>query len=50
VKWKKQLVEQSSEIFASGEGLAPDRESEIQSLQAKIGQLTMENDFLPTGM
>jgi transposase-like protein len=46
VKWKKQLLEQSSEVFASGKGLAPDRESEIQSLQAKIGQLTMENDFL----
>ena len=46
VKWKKQLTDQSSEVFASGKGLAPDRESEIQSLQAKIGQLTMENDFL----
>jgi transposase-like protein len=46
VKWKKQLIEQSSEVFASGKGLASDRESEIQSLQAKIGQLTMENDFL----
>ena len=49
VRWKKQLIEQSSEVFASGKGLAPDREAEIQSLQAKIGQLTMENDFLPTG-
>ena len=46
VRWKKQLIEQSSEVFASGKGLAPDREAEIQSLQAKIGQLTMENDFL----
>ncbi len=46
VKWKKQLIEQSNEVFASGKGLTPDRESEIQSLQAKIGQLTMENDFL----
>ena len=46
VKWKKQLIDQSSEVFASGKGLAPDRESELQSLQAKIGQLTMENDFL----
>jgi transposase-like protein len=46
VKWKKQLIEQSSEVFASGKGLAPDRESEIQGLQSKVGQLTMENDFL----
>jgi len=46
VKWKKLLLTQSSEVFASGKGLAPDRETEIQGLQAKIGQLTMENDFL----
>jgi len=46
VKWKKQLLEQSAEVFASGKGLAPNRESEIQSLQAKIGEITMENDFL----
>ena len=46
VKWKKQLLDQSAEVFASGKGLAPDRESEITGLQAKIGELTMENDFL----
>ena len=46
VKWKKQLLEQSAEVFASGKGLAPDRESEIKSLQAKLGEITMENDFL----
>ncbi len=46
VKWKKLLLENSSEVFASGKGLAPDRESEIKSLQAKIGEITMENDFL----
>jgi len=44
--WKKQLLERSSEVFASGKGLAPDRESEIKSLQAKIGEITMDNDFL----
>ena len=32
VKWKKQLIEQSNEVFAAGKGLAPDRESEIQGL------------------
>ena len=46
VKWKKQLLEQSSEVFASGKGLAPDRESEIKDLQAKIGEMAMVNDFL----
>ena len=46
VKWKKLLLENSAEVFASGKGLAPDRESEIKSLQAKIGEITMVNDFL----
>jgi len=46
VKWKKLLIDQSSEVFASAKGLAPDWGSEIQGLQAKIGQLTMENNFL----
>ena len=46
VKWKKQMIEQGNEVFASGKGLAPDRESEIQGLQSKIGQLTMGNDCL----
>jgi len=46
VKWKKLLLANSAEVFASGKGLAPDRESEIKSLQAKIGEITMENDFL----
>ena len=46
VKWKKLLLENSAEVFASGKGLAPDRESEIKSLQAKIGEITMEIDFL----
>jgi transposase len=46
VKWKKLLLENSAEVFSSGKNLAPDRESEIKSLQAKIGETTMENDFL----
>ncbi len=46
VKWKKLLLENSGEVFASGKGLAPDRESEIKSLHAKIGEITMEIDFL----
>ena len=46
VKWKKQLLENASEVFASSKGLAPSREAEIKALQAKIGEITMENDFL----
>ena len=46
VKWKKQLLDNAAEVFASSKGLAPYRESEIKSLHAKIGETTMENDFL----
>ena len=42
--WKKQLLERSAVVF----GEKPTRESgpDIQTMQAKIGQLTLENDFL----
>jgi len=40
VKWKKQLIENSNEVFASGKRLAPDRESE--SVTARHGHLTMK--------
>lgn len=46
VKWKKQLLDNAAEVFASSKGLAPNREAEIKALQAKIGEITMENDFL----
>ena len=46
VKWKKLLLDNSAEVFGSGKGLAPDREAEIIDLQAKIGEITMENSFL----
>ena len=35
VKWKKQLLEQSSEVFTSGKGLAPDRESEPKTFRPR---------------
>lgn len=45
-RWKKQLLENSAEVFASKAGFSTDREAEIKALQAKIGEITMENDFL----
>ena len=44
--WKKQLLARAGEVFAAGKGLAPDREAEIKALQAKIGEITLEKDFL----
>ena len=43
-QWKSQLLERATVAF--GEAPAPDSAATIRALQAKIGQLTMENDFL----
>ena len=42
--WKTQLLERSSVVF--GEKSAREAGPDIQTMQAKIGQLTLENDFL----
>jgi transposase len=46
--WKKQLQEQAARAFDPGVGrdAEADREREIERLHAKIGQLTVERDFL----
>jgi transposase len=45
--WKKQLQDQATRAFESGNGDATaDREGEIERLHAKIGQLLVERDFL----
>ena len=48
--WKKQLQEQAARAFESGgSDAAGGREREIERLHAKIGQLTIENDFFAKG-
>lgn len=44
--WKKKLLSGAEEIFENGNGRGKDPEAEIRQLHAKIGQLTMERDFL----
>jgi hypothetical protein len=45
VKWKSQLLEQAGVVFeSSGQKQAPP--IDIKALHAKIGELTLENDFL----
>ena len=44
-QWKSQLLERATSVFG-GETPAPDSAATIRALQAKIGQLTIENDFL----
>jgi transposase len=45
--WKSQLVEAASGLFGSGETVsAPALAIDVKTLHAKIGELTLENDFL----
>ena len=43
--WKAQLVEGAAEIFGGGRGGA-ESPVDLTSLHAKIGELTLQNDFL----
>ena len=45
-QWKKQLVDGSKDIFSSSDKERKQIEAEVKDLHAKIGQLTMERDFL----
>ncbi len=46
--WKKQLIEQSARAFDAGAGVDAKERTQrtIEELYAKIGQLTVERDFL----
>ncbi len=45
--WKKQLLEHAAKAFDSGGGDGGTRKlREVEELYAKIGQLTVERDFL----
>ena len=49
--WKRQAVDGLDTVFSNGaEKASVDREAEIHDLHAKIGQLTVERDFLARGL
>ena len=45
--WKRQLTERASEVFG---GTKPKPGPDLKELHAKIGQLTLENDFLESAL
>jgi transposase len=46
-QWKAQLQEGAAEVFGSGGSTGPATPTvDVKSLHAKIGELTLENDFL----
>ena len=47
-QWKKKLLAEAEQVFASGK--KPASGPNVKELHAKIGQLTMENDFLSVAL
>jgi len=44
--WKAQLESGAADVFGPGSGSATQPAIDVKSLHAKIGELTLENDFL----
>jgi transposase len=45
--WKAQLEGSAADVFGAGSGSVPETPAaDIKALHAKIGELTLENDFL----
>jgi transposase len=45
-QWKSQLLESAAELFTTAAQRRGSEGASLKDLQAKIGQLAMENDFL----
>lgn len=48
--WRRQLLENADQVFGRSEPQGETSEHKIKELHAKIGQLTMERDFLERGL
>lgn len=48
--WKKRLMTKAEHVFGAGKTDAATHEQVQQKLHAKIGQLTMEKDFLASAL
>ena len=49
--WKRQLLDGAADAFTSGAARrGNDAEATVKELHAKIGELTMERDFLSRGL
>jgi transposase len=45
-EWRRQLLERAAEVFGAGGAMPAEPAVDLKALHAKIGQLTLENDFL----
>jgi len=48
-QWKTQLLESADQVF-NGSGGTKEPPVDIKALHAKIGELTLENDFLESAL
>jgi transposase len=49
--WKAQLLEGAAGVFNGGSpAQPPDRGADLKTLHAKIGELTLQNDFLSAAL
>ena len=48
--WRRKLLDQAGQIFDRGSNSPEDAGHKVKDLHAKIGQLTMERDFLEQGL
>jgi len=49
-EWRKRLLENADSIFGRGKQKQEEATGQVKELHAKIGQLTMERDFLEQGL
>jgi transposase-like protein len=48
--WRKQMLEHAGEVFDHGTPALDDAARQIRDLRAKVGELTMERDFLAAAL
>ena len=48
--WRRKLLDNAAELFAHNGRSGEETEHKLKDLHAKIGQLTMERDFLEQGL
>ncbi len=48
--WRKRLLENADAVFGQGQKQREASDEKLKELHAKIGQLTMERDFLERGL
>jgi transposase-like protein len=49
-RWKQQLLDNLSQVFESGQGRGGEASEREAELLRKIGELTVERDFLSNGL